>query len=382
MNFFGQRAPDREVVEAAAFACAVGLVRQLSAGGSFDPVHTREHVALGPPRRVSVDQVCAPCLLLQLVPSSSNPASASHLGELGNGLGPQVQRVDIASRRRQIRRRLHRRYGCRRVHRIDQDVSGAVVRAGPHSQIGQISEIAYAPRSFRLDAVELGGQAPYSFAAEPLRQLEFGRNDDQRCARLRRSGLKVEPVIPQRQVGGKLEGGFSDQPIAEIVWGSVVLQLTQTRAHTAVLQPDPQPHRLAVGDVHPERRWATGPADDRRRQATFPVVAVVCGQRGNPVVLGGGRHAQRREHGDQCGFRHDHVLALPVQVLRRDAVAAGKFDQRRGQFSHAANLAGNQSTSRINRSSQVSRRTTSRAFPLSANTTGTRRAPLYWLDMV
>ena len=51
-----QRTPDREVVEAAPLAFAVRLVCQLAACGSLDPVHALQHVALGLPRRVPVDQ--------------------------------------------------------------------------------------------------------------------------------------------------------------------------------------------------------------------------------------------------------------------------------------------------------------------------------------
>ena len=90
-----------------------------------------------------------------------------------------------------------------------------------------------------------------------------------------RAGLDVQPVIAQRQVGGQLEGGLTDQPVAEIVWGSVVLQLAHAGADAAVLEPDPQADRVAVGDVHPERRFGAGAADDGRRQGAAPVVAVV-----------------------------------------------------------------------------------------------------------
>ena len=322
---FRQRAPDREVVEAAAFACAVGLVCQLSACGPFDAVDGFEHVAFRVPRRVSVDQIRVPGFLLQLQPPAPDSAAPPHLGELGDRFGSQIQRIDVAPGCRQIRRRFHRCHRRGGVHRVDQNVSGAMICARPHSQIGEIGQITYAPRSFRLHAVELGGQSPYPLAPEPERQLELGRDDDQRCARLGRARLEVEPVIAQRQIGGQLEGGLSDQSVAEIVWGSVVLQLTQPCTDAAVLQPDPQAHRLTVGDVHPERGFAVGAGDDGRRQASGPVFAVMRRERRAPFVLGGRRHAERRQHGDQRGLGHVDVPARPVLVLGGDPVATGKL---------------------------------------------------------
>ena len=266
-----------------------------------------------------------------------------------------------------------------------------MLRARPHREIRQIGQIADAPRSFRLHAVELSGQPPCSLTAEPWWHLELRRNDDQRCAGLGRACLDVEPVISQRQVSGQFESGLSDQPAIEIVWGSVVFQLARPCSHTTVLQPDPQTDRVAVGDVHPERRLGFGAGDDGRRQGPAPVVAVVSNEGRRPLVLGGGGHTERRQHGDQRGFRDLDVATRPVLVLGGDAVAAGKFAERRRGFDHAVNLACFSAistdvalvqTSRLNRSSQVSRRTTKRALPSQANTTGTRRAPLYWLDIV
>ena len=57
---FCQRTPGREGVKAGAFAFAVCLVGQLAACGSLNPVDAFEHIALGGPRRVPVDQVRAP----------------------------------------------------------------------------------------------------------------------------------------------------------------------------------------------------------------------------------------------------------------------------------------------------------------------------------
>ena len=52
----GQRAPGREVVEAAALPLAVGVVRQVPARGSLDAVHRFQRGALDLPHGVPVDQ--------------------------------------------------------------------------------------------------------------------------------------------------------------------------------------------------------------------------------------------------------------------------------------------------------------------------------------
>ena len=312
------------------------------------------------------------------------------IGEFGYRLDPQIQRIDEPTRGRQVRRRLHRRGRGGGVQRVDQDETRAVPRARPHRQIGQISQIAYAPRSLGSHAVELGGQPPGPPGAQPRWQLQRAGGDDERRAGVERPDLQVQPVIAQRQVAGQLEGGLAD-PVgrrdrkAAVLFSSCRRPVRTVPSSSRIHSPTGSPWVTCTqnDDV------SAGAGDDRRRQGARPVVAVVCDERSGPVVLGGSRDAQRPEHGDQRGLGHHDIVALPVQVFGRDAVAASQFDQRRGQLSHAANLAGRravapagQSTSRISRSSQVSRRTTSRAFPSRANTTGTRRAPLYWLDIV
>ncbi len=74
-----------------------------------------------------------------------------------------------------------------------------------------------------------------------------------------------------------------------------------------------------------------GAADDGRRQRAGPVVAVVCGQCGCALVLGGGGHAEGVEHGDQRCVGDVDVPAGPVLVFGCHAVAAGQLDERGGQ---------------------------------------------------
>ena len=213
------------------------------------------------------------------------------------------------------------------MQRIDQDESGLVSGGRPYSQIGQIRQIACTPGSLGLNTVELSGQPPCPPCAEPWWQLQRGGDDDQWRAGLERAGLHVQSVIAHRQIAGQLEGGLADQPVVEIIWGSVVLKLTQTGAHSAVLQTDPQADRIAVCDMHPEGRLGVCPSDDRRGQRATPVPAIVRGERGRPLLVGHGGHAERRQHSDQRRFRHVDVAAGPVRVFGSDAVAARQFGE-------------------------------------------------------
>jgi hypothetical protein len=139
------------------------------------------------------------------------------------------------------------------VQRVDQNKASAVPGRRPHGEVGEIRQIAYAPGLLRTHAVELSGQAPGPARAQSGGQFErCGRHDD-RTADVEGADLKVQPVISERQVAGQLEGGLADPSAVEIVWSPVVFELSQAGSYRAVLQPDPQAHRIAVSDVHPER---------------------------------------------------------------------------------------------------------------------------------
>ena len=149
----GQRAPGGEVVERGALAVAVRRVRQFAAGGPRDPVDQFQRRPLGRPRGVAVDGVQRGGVLLHIVAQPPHPAAFAQVGEFGNGLDAQIERVDEAARRRQIRRRLHRRGRRGRVQRIDQHITGAVHRRRPHRKVNEIGEVADAPGLSGPDAI-------------------------------------------------------------------------------------------------------------------------------------------------------------------------------------------------------------------------------------
>ena len=79
----GQRTPDREVVEAASLTLAVRRVRQLTPGGTLNPVHALQGGSLGFPCRVAVDEVGALCAVAKLGARLADAAALTHVGEFG-----------------------------------------------------------------------------------------------------------------------------------------------------------------------------------------------------------------------------------------------------------------------------------------------------------
>ena len=70
---------------------------------------------------------------LRLDTRLADAAALPDVGELVDRLDAQIQRIDEPARRRQVRRRLHRRGGSRRVQRVDQDKYPAPCREADHT---------------------------------------------------------------------------------------------------------------------------------------------------------------------------------------------------------------------------------------------------------
>ena len=333
----GQRAPGREVVQRLAFPRLVGVEGQLPARRARHPVDHLQRVALGRPGGVAVDAVELAGSALDVGAQLPHPAALGQVGELGDGLDPQVERIGEAPRGRQVGGGLHRlgRRGC--MQRIDQHVVRTVAGAGPHREVGQIGEIADAPGVLGADAVELGGQAPGAAGAQPRRQAQPRRRDDQRRAGLVSARAEVHPVVAQRQVGGQYERGLADQPAVEVERGSEVVGLTQPGADRAVLEPDPHVRRIAVGDVDPERGLGAGARDDRRRQRARPVLSVKLQKRCGAVFFGRRPDTECGQDGNHRRRVDRHEVPGPVVVGARHAQPVGQCGQPR--FSHVTHLA-------------------------------------------
>ncbi len=339
--FFGQRAPGREVVECAALPVAERRVGQFPPRRPRLVVQQLEGGPFGRPRAVAVDGVDAAGALLDVRAQPADPAALAQVGEFGDRLDAEINRIDEAPRRRQVRRRLHpalRTRRRRRMQRIHQEVIGAVARRRPHREVGQIGEIPDAPGLPGPHAVELNGQTPGATVAEPLRQPEPIRRHDQRGAGLGVPGTQVHPVIPQRQIGGQQEAGLADPASVQVERRGEVVDLRDVAAHRAVLEGQPHLGGSTVGDVGPKPNLLTGAPDDGRRQPPRPVRPQLGGERDVAFLFVAGRDAERGQHGLECRLGHPHPPAGPVLVLRRDAVPPGEFDQRRCEFGHRAIL--------------------------------------------
>lgn len=100
----GQRAPGGEVVEGAALAGTEGGVGQLATRRPRHPVHELECCAFGRPGAVAVNGVELVGVLLHVGAQPLHPATLGQIDEFRNGLHPKVERVDEASRCRQVGR--------------------------------------------------------------------------------------------------------------------------------------------------------------------------------------------------------------------------------------------------------------------------------------
>ena len=157
---------------------------------------------------------------------------------------------------------------------------------------------------------------------------------------VRSSGAGVQGVVAQRQVVGDLEGGLAHPAAVDLPRREPVLQLPQRSAAAAGLQLDPDLDRVAVRDVHVDRRRPVLPHRQQRRQHPGPRPPLVLGQGGGGRLRGVGVHVEGRQHGDHGLPGHLDVATLPVPVLGGDAVRLRQVLQSGFQFGHLLILAG------------------------------------------
>ncbi len=140
--------PGGEVVERLALGLAVLAERRLPLVAPRHRVQDLQRRALRRPGRVAVDHVAAVERGVDLgrQPVDLGAGRRRQRGVLGHLLDPQVQRVEEPPGRRQVRRRLHRSGRLRGVQRVDQHEVRAELLAGPRGEVGQVGEIAHAPR--------------------------------------------------------------------------------------------------------------------------------------------------------------------------------------------------------------------------------------------
>ena len=199
-----ERAPGGERREAVALAVAELDERPLPPAGQAQVEDEPQGLLLGGPRGVAVDPVDR-VQRARLGSQGRHPAVRRVLepGQLGHVLDPQVERVDEAPGGRQVRRGLHRRDRLGGVQRVDQHEVGVVRGRGPGREVGEVAEVADAPRLGRAHLVQLRHQADDPPLGHRGRQREALRGHDEgglHRAGVDRGHVEVghEAVPPQR----------------------------------------------------------------------------------------------------------------------------------------------------------------------------------------
>ena len=206
----------------------------------------------------------------------------------------------------------------------------------PRGEVGQVDEVADAPRPLGAHGVDLGHEAPLATRGQ-RRRVQPRRGDDQ-LAR----GLAQHPVGPlgprphgvpaQGQVPRQPERGLADQDPVDVPGLDPAIHLVQEPGLAALLAVDPHGHRVAVGHVHPALvvRARTHDEHGGQHPAPWRVAPVVEGVpdriRGADVHLKGAEHSRDGRGPDPV------VVAGLVPVLDRDAVGPGQLDQLRARL--------------------------------------------------
>ena len=156
-----ERAPGGEVGEAVALAVAEVDERLLAAGRSRPTSKTSRRASFLAVHAASRSIRSTSLSARALGGERSHPAVGRVVepGQLGHVLDPQVEGVHEAPGGRQVRRGLHRRDRLGGVQRVDQHEVGVVRGRGPGRQVGEVAEVADAPRLGRAHLVQLRHQA-------------------------------------------------------------------------------------------------------------------------------------------------------------------------------------------------------------------------------
>ncbi len=139
-------------------------------------------------------------------------------------------------------------------------------------------------------------------------------------------GVEDQPVVAQRQVAGKLEGGLTDHLSVDVAGRFPVVHLVGVALAT-VLKAHHQPGGAPVVHMQVDIGHGPGTRHGDGRQHGAPGLVAACGQRAVDGVGTGCIDAHSAEHGDHRGVVHLGVTALPVPELRGDPILLGELRQ-------------------------------------------------------
>ena len=134
-----QRAPQGEALQSLALLGAEALEVSLTGVGATGGEDDLEGLALGLPHRIAVNRLGTQVTVLDLLegPLHQRALGAGQVGHLGDILRPDVERVNEATRHRQVGRGSHRRHRLSRMQRVDEQEVGPLVP----QEGGELSEV-------------------------------------------------------------------------------------------------------------------------------------------------------------------------------------------------------------------------------------------------
>ena len=269
-------------------------------------------------------------------------------GHLGHVLDVEVDRVDEAPGRRQVRGGLHRRHRLGGVERVDEDEVGVVGRGRPHREVGEVAQVADAPAAGRADLVQLGHQPHGAPGRDRLGQLEALRGHDER-ARLLVEGRRAGSTSATRRCHPSGRSAGTSTVASPTGRPSTTRSGTHRSTWASSRRPPPSSSQCTRTPAPAGTCTATwsgrpGAGHDGGGQGAPPRGVGVLGERPLDRGLVGRVHAERGEHGLDGGRRRPSraVRASPSTRSRprgpgraRRAGATG-----RAAWAHPANTAG------------------------------------------
>ncbi len=300
----------------------------LAAGTARDGIHELQCLKLAPVCRVARHLARVMVTRGRLGPDERDvpTGGGGEVDRLGDRLDADVERAEEAPRRRQVGRSLHRWGRLGGVQRVDQDPVGARSTADC-GQVGQVLDVADAPRAGRAHGVELGHQAPGPIFAGPSGQRVGSRepvgHDDEGGLGLPPVALGTDDMPAQRQGLRQPERRLTHRHPVDLPRRCVVLTL-HDRPFGAGLVDDPHADVVAVVDVHGDSSGGAFAHDDGGRQELTPRLSRAVGQGAFAGCFGAGVDAKRREDLGE-GHRRDRVqVAVEAPEVDADAVCLGQ----------------------------------------------------------
>jgi hypothetical protein len=293
----GERAPQGEVGELPALAGPVGLELLLSGSAAGHHEEFAEGGQFGGVARVAVERfgVAVRGAERGRERLHAGAGRCRQVGVFGHVLDPEIERVEEAPARGQVRRGFdgRRRFGG--VQRVDQHESGAEAGAADRGEVGEVGEVADAPGPFGPHRVQLGHQAPGPALGEHGRVLEPARRDDEGDGCRAAVGFGVQRMPAQGQRVRHAEDPPADRDAVDVL-GVPPLVLLGQLVPGSVVRHDPDGDGHPLAGVHEERGLRSLPQHDDGRQQEPPGREFVLAPGGAHLGDRVGGHAERAEH--------------------------------------------------------------------------------------